>query len=149
MSAPALTHNPFTLAQRYVGTPYVPGEFDCADLAAQVQREVFGRAVALPVHRARPAGARGQAREILGLRDALAEPIDLPADGAGALLWEPDGEEGQDLRLWHIGTVFLHAGEVWVLHNSAKLGSAALHRLSDLKRWGLRLEGYYAWRAAA
>jgi len=139
----------FLQAQRYVGTPYLPGVYDCADLAAKVQHEVFGRVIALPDHRARPAGARGQAREVLGLRDKLAERVELPADGHAVLLWEPDGEAGQNLRIWHVGTVFMHAGEIWVLHNSAKLGSAALHRLADLRRWGMRLDGFYAWKDAA
>lgn len=139
----------FEQAQRYVGTPYVPGEFDCADLAVRVQRELFGREVALPVHRDRPAGTRGQAREIMRLRDTLADRVNIPADGCGVLLWEPTGEAGHDLRLWHIGTVFLHAGETWVLHNSERIGSAALHRLFDLQRWGMRVDGFYAWRDGA
>lgn len=134
-------------ASRYVGRPYAAGEFDCADLAVLVQRELFGRPVALPAHH--PGGARTQGALILRLRDALADRIDEPADGAGVLLWEPDGAVGEDLRRWHIGTVFLHAGEVWVLHASAKMGSVALQRLADLRRWGLRLEGFYAWRAGA
>lgn len=134
----------FTRAQTYVGTLYRVGEFDCADLAAQVQRELFGRVIALPAQRKRPAGARGQAREIARLQADLADRIDLPVDGCGALFHEPDG----DSQLWHIGTMFAHAGDWWVLHNSHKLQSAALHRLSDVKRFGLRLDGFYAWRVA-
>lgn len=144
----ALTMAPtlFSQAQRYVGTPYVSGEFDCADLAVQVQRELLGRQVAMPAHRQRPAGARGQAREIARLRDVVADRIVRPEDGCAALLWELD-EHG--FQTWHIGTAFVHAGETWVLHNSARLGSAALHRLADLQRWGMRLDGFYAWRSAA
>lgn len=162
-------------ASRYVGRPYAAGEFDCADLAVLVQRELFGRPVALPAHH--PGGARTQGALILRLRDALAVEVAEPVDGCAVLLWEPDGDvaptlptacgslppegadspwggpaanrRGEDLRRWHIGTVFLHAGEVWVLHASAKMGSVALQRLADLRRWGLRLEGFYAWRAGA
>lgn len=139
----------FEQAQRYVGTPYVAREFDCLDLAVLVQRELFGLEVMIPSHQARPGGSRGQGREILRYRDMKAERTELPVDGCGVLLWEPEGEAGQDLRLWHIGTAFLHGGEVWVLHNSAHLGSAALHRLVDLRRFGMRLDGFYIWRAAA
>lgn len=147
----------FSRAQRYVGMPYEAGQFDCADLAVQVQRELFGRVVALPAHQPareeqqlrRPAGARGQGAMILSLRETLAQRVEAAADGCGALLWEPEGDPGQDLRRWHIGTVFLHAGEIWVLHNSALLGGAALHRLDDLRRMGMRLEGFYVWRAGA
>jgi len=33
--------------ERYVGLPYVPGRYDCADLVIQVAREVYGRSVTL------------------------------------------------------------------------------------------------------
>lgn len=135
-------------AQAYVGTPYVAGEFDCADLAARVQWEMFERLVALPVHRRRPMGAMGQAREIHALRGDLADLIDQPETGCGVLLWEP-ADDGAGTPVWHIGTVFVAHGETWVLHNSWKMGSAALQRLNDLRRYGLRLDGFYRWRAAA
>lgn len=146
MTAVDMTQQDVTLqqAEAYVGTPYVVGEFDCADLAAQVQRELFGRHVALPQHRKRPGGARGQARDIAALRDVVARRIDTPETGCGVLLYEPDGEKpGDDTRLWHIGTVFMQRGDVWVLHNSYKLGSAHLHRLEVLQRLGMQLEGFY------
>ena len=133
-------------AQRYVGKPYVAGVFDCADLAVMVQWELFGRVVVLPTHRKRPAGARGQAREIAALRDVIASRIDMPVTGCGVLLYEPDGSEQGSPVLWHIGTVFIANGVAWVLHNSEAMGSAALQRLEDLGRWGMRLDGFYAWR---
>lgn len=134
----------FKRAQAYVGTPYLVGEFDCADLAVRVQHELWGRVVELPVHRKRPGGVMGQAREIHRLQAELARRVVLPVTGCGVLL-----HDGEARPTWHIGTVFLHEGEVWVLHNSHTLGSAALHRLEDLRRFGLKVEGFYAWRAAA
>ncbi len=128
-------------AQKYVGLDYVAGEFDCADLAVLVQRELFGREVPLPATRRRPGGARGQAREINLWRDALAVPIDAPVTGCAVLLSEPDGGG----RTWHVGTVFMDAHQAWVLHNNFAQGSAALQRLADLRRWGMRLEGFYQW----
>lgn len=136
------------LAQQYVGLPYVLGEFDCADLAARVQWEIWGRRIALPTVRARPGGARGQAREINRLRDAVADPIDKPVTGCGVLMFEPDGSENTAPN-WHIGTVFMLAGEVWVLHNSEGMQGAALQRLADLQRFGLRVDGFYAWKEQA
>lgn len=135
----------FDQAQRYVGTPYLVGEFDCADLAARVQWEVFGRLVELPTHRKRPGGALGQAREIHRLQGNLADPVASPATGCAVLMHEP----GPAAPIWHIGTVFMRDAQVWVLHNSFGLGSAALQRLEDLQRFGMRLDGFYAWRAAA
>lgn len=135
----ALTEPAIRALERYVGVPYELGAFDCWDLAARVLREVFAVHVALPTDRARPAGAAGQRREIASLREEVATRVDVPFDGCGALFVEQGG-------LWHIGVVALHQGEVWVLHNSAKLGSAHLQRLSDLQRFGLQLEGWYAWK---
>lgn len=131
-------------AEKYVGLPYLEGEFDCADLAAKVQWEVFGRVVSLPVHRKRPRGALGQAREIHALQGELADRIDQPVTGCGVMTTEPT-DNGQR---WHIGTVFVANGEAWVLHNSFLMRCACLQRLADLQRMGARLEGFYAWRCA-
>lgn len=131
-------------AEQYVGTPYLPGEFDCADLAAKVQWEVFGRLVGLPAQRSRPRGVMGQAREIRALQGAVAERIEAPVTGCGVLMFEAS-EQGQR---WHIGTAFVAGGETWVLHNSVTMGGALLQRLADLQRLGLQLDGFYAWRAA-
>jgi hypothetical protein len=133
----------FARLQRYVGMPYRLGEFDCADLAQLVQWEVFARRVSLPGARRRPAGAAGQRAMILAMREAVATRVAEPTTGGAALFTEAN-EQGFDE--YHIGTVALHAGDVWVLHNSHALGGAHLHRLSDLARWGLRLEGWYAWK---
>jgi len=133
-------------AERYVGTPYLEGEFDCADLAQRVQWEIFGRLVELPVHRARPAGAMGQRREIRKWQDALASAIDAPQTGCAVLMFEPSSQPGSDAQLWHIGTVFVDGADVWVLHNSFAMASALLQRLPDMRRQGMRVEGFYAWR---
>lgn len=131
-------------AEKYVGTPYLPGEFDCADLAAKVQWELFNRLISLPQHRRRPRGVMGQARMIRSLQGELAEPITAPETGCGVLMYEPN-EHGESL---HIGTGFVAGGEIWVLHNSFTMGCAWLQRLPDLQRIGLRLEGFYRWRSA-
>lgn len=133
-------------AESYVGRPYIEAEFDCADLAVLVQHEVFGRAIALPSGRRRPLGVLGQAREIRRWRDELADRIDTPETGCGVLGFEPDRDGSP---MWHIGTVFVTAEDTWVLHNSYAMGSALLQRLSDLRRQGMRLEGFYRWRTAA
>lgn len=128
-------------AERYVGTPYVEGVFDCADLTAQVQLEVFGRQIGLPVHRARPAGAMGQRREIAKWQGELATPIDTPVTGCAVLMFEP----GPTAPIWHVGTVFLQGDDVWVLHNSFTMGGTLLQRLPDMRRQGMRVDGFYAW----
>lgn len=132
-------------AEQYVGMPYWRGMFDCADLARMVQWEVFGRRIALPDRRARPGGVRGQGREIQRWQGEVAQRIDEPVTGCGVLMTEP-GDGPASAPTWHIGTAFLEGGQIWVLHNSEGMGGAALQRLADLQRFGLRLEGFYAWR---
>jgi hypothetical protein len=135
-----MTDDVFQRLQAYVGREYLPGVYDCAHLAADVQADLFGRHVALPgTH---PAGTAGQRRVIRAMRDELAAEIAVPFPGCAVLLTEPTPEG----ELLHIGTVALRHGEPWVLHNSAKLGSAHLHRLHDLQRWGMHFVGYYAWK---
>lgn len=148
MNHPAIPQTPtaeawtFSRLQTYVGRPYVEGKFDCADLAVLVQAEVFGRAVALPAARRRPQGRAGQRAAIHTLRDDVALRVDVPFTGCGVLLTEP----AQGGLAWHIGTGAMHRGEVWVLHNSNPATGARLDRLQDLQRWGLRLDGFYAWK---
>lgn len=127
-------------AQAFVGREYVPGVYDCAHLAVDVQRTVFGRSVALPGQHRR--GRAGQVAQIRACRDQLAQRIDAPEHGCAVLL---TAELASGHQQWHIGTVLLHKGEFWVLHNSAHQGSAWLTRLSGFAAQGIRIEGYYLW----
>jgi hypothetical protein len=131
----------FKQLQTYVGRTYEPGVYDCAHLAADVQREVFGRMVPLPVRHA--AGSAGQRAAILNLRDAVAMKVDVPYTGCAALFHEVNNKVDQ---VFHIGTVCLQLGEVWVLHNSYALGGVHLHRFEQLQGWGMKLDGWYAWK---
>lgn len=131
-----MTVDVFKRLQEYVGREYRVGTYDCAHLAADVQADLFGRRVALPgVH---PGGVAGQRATINAMRDELAVQISVPVPGCAVLL-----SEGEML---HIGTVALRHGEVLVLHNSAKMGSAQFDTLEDLQRFGMKFEGFFAWR---
>lgn len=134
----------FADAQSYVGIDYVPGQYDCAHLFLDVQRQVFGRTVTLPQSAQTHAQGRAhQAAQISAARDALAQRIQEPVHGCGVLITSPN-EAGQ--LLWHIGTVFVYRGDVWVLHNSAVMGNASLNRLRDFAWRGQRIEGFYSWK---
>jgi len=130
----------FQRLQAYVGREYIPELYDCMHLHSDVQSDLFGRQIALPAKH--PGGRAGQRTLILSMRENLATRIMVPFPGCAVLLSEPtpDGE------LLHIGAVALRLGEPWVLHNSAKLGSAHLQTLAELQSYGMRFEGYFAWK---
>ena len=130
--------------ERYVGLPYVPGKFDCADLVMQVAREAYGRCVQLPQDRPRPTRVLGMMRTISRLQAAVAAPRaagEAPQDGDGVLLSRGLAQPS------HIGIVALLAGEAWVLHNDDCWGSSILTRLRDLRMQGWHLHGVYSWTA--
>ncbi len=64
--------------ERLTLIPYDENEFDCADLVALVQRELFGRQIQMPGRR--PRGAEGQAA-IGDLSRPYARRTDTPQDG--------------------------------------------------------------------
>lgn len=124
---------------RYVGRSYVEGTLDCAALAALVNREVFGREIALPAERS--FGLRGLTRQIEALKDDYAAPTDTPREGDGVLMVSRG-------RLEHIGVYCLIDGQPWVLHAHRGAGQVVLSRLRDLDNQGLKLAdpGFYRWR---
>ncbi len=134
----------FADAQSYVGVEYVPGQYDCGHLFLDVQRQVFGRTVALPqIVQSHAQGRAHQAAQISAVRDTLAQRVAEPVHGCAVLITSP-ADDGQ--LLWHVGTVFVYRAEAWVLHNSAVMGSAALNRLKDFGWRGQKIEGFYTWK---
>jgi len=121
-------------SEPYVGLPY--READCAALAERVQRQVFNRALSLPAERA--AGLRGMTEQIDSLKADYAEPVAQPCDG-DAVLMVARG------RLQHIGVYCDIGGVPYVLHAVRNAGQTCLHRLADLGRFGLAIEGFYRW----
>lgn len=120
----------------YIGQPYRPGENDCAELAARVQREVFKRDIGLPTERA--CGLRGLTAQIADLQGDYATPVDQAVEG-DAVLMRSRG------RLAHIGVFCLINGEAWVLHAMKNAGQVCRHRVRELANMGLVVEGFYRW----
>ena len=126
-------------AESYIGRPYVLGESDCARLACDVRREVFG----LPV----PEGADiERARSELGrfeqMSDGVAEyatPTATPHEGDVALICCRG-------RPSHVGVFCRVNDEDCVLHAMKNAGMVVLHRVRDLPRVNLQLEGFYSWK---
>lgn len=124
---------------RYVGKPYVAQQDDCAELAAQVQREIFGRDVTIPAER--PAGVREGAKMIAAIMRDHGRPLDSPVEGCIVLM-----RRGQHVRPWHVGVYFYASCEGWVLHATETAGEAITTRLRQLPALGFQVEGFYEWQ---
>jgi hypothetical protein len=121
--------------ESFVGLPYEADTFDCADLAIDIQDKLFGKTVVLPGRRQR---VNAPAAAINRYAQALAKPIPQEElrDGDVVVI------QGEPM---HIGTIFFISGMAWVLHTTTTLGHSILHRLADLRGYGMRVEGYYQW----
>jgi len=128
----AVTH----WSSSYIGLPYA--ETNCAELAEKVWREQFGGEPRLPDN---PHNLGTQCALMEALLDDFAEPVRTPRDG-DLVLMRCRG------RLSHVG-VFCDLGGAqhgYVLHSLKNAAQVQLHRLRELKRLNLSVEGFYRWR---
>jgi hypothetical protein len=117
----------------YLQIPY--SDCDCGSLVQRVQREVFGRELALPNEHA--CNQAGKSKQIATLIDDFGARTDSPADGDGVLV--------QCGPLWHVCTYCEIGRQRWLLHTtlSGKFSARILlRRAADLN---MRVEAYYKW----
>lgn len=119
---------------RFCGLPYCAHTFDCADLVALVQRELYGRHIALPGRAARERAPVATAQRALSGEIAYGITEAEAGDGDVVLMHSDT---------MHLGVLFVIGGERWVLHAFANVGYTALQRVSELRQLGVRIEGYY------
>jgi hypothetical protein len=124
----------------------VEGEFDCAELARRVQREVFGREVRIPAERSHaaidPAHAiarwRAMQAQISRGTAECARRVEVPEEGDGVLLVARGYSQ-------HVGVYCVVDGEPCVLHAADAHRQVVRTRVRELEIRGLRVEGYYRW----
>lgn len=125
--------------ERYVGLPYRINEFDCAHLLAQVQLEVFGIDVSLPEERDEGVFA-------------LSAQIDRNITDYLVPIERHEGQDGDVVlmkcknRLNHTGVLAKIDGVDYVLHNLRSIMAVALHKVKDLPRYNIEVEGYYRFK---
>lgn len=125
--------------ERYIGQPYQTHTADCARLLAQVRREVFGLPVPSDIEVERAASRLGRVGQMTDVVAAYGTPTTAPQEG-DAVLMICRG------RPSHVGAYALINGEPHVLHAMENTGHVCLHRIRDLSRVFLAVEGYYAWK---
>lgn len=126
-------------SERYIGQEYSSGSADCARLLARVRREVFSLPVPSDIEVERAASRLGRAGQMSDLVEAYGQPTETPRDG-DAVLMICRG------RPSHIGAYALIDGEPCVLHAMENAGHVVLHKIRDLHRVFLTVEGYYTWK---
>ena len=127
-------------AEKYIGQPYVRGEADCAHTLAMVRREVFGLQVPDDIEVERKASNLGRVGQMVDLVAEYGERTDSPQEGDAVLMMCKG-------RPSHIGAYCIVNGEPSVLHAMESAGMVVLHRIRDLERVFLTVEGYYTWKS--
>lgn len=126
-------------SESYIGQPYVDGEADCANLFAQVSREVFNRETPSALDVVRQSTSAGRAEQLKHAIGQYGQPTSSPKDGDAVLMLSRG-------RPSHIGVFCLAGGEQCVLHAMKAAGAVVLHRIRGLSRIGLGVEGFYTWK---
>lgn len=119
-------------AARYVGLPYT--EADCAALAARVLAEEFGKRVPVEAEDRAPS-ALGRARQVEAAARQFVR-VEAPQEG-DLVVMRCRG------RPSHVGVLACVGGVDHVLHALKRQGSACLHKVRELPRLGLAVEGFY------
>lgn len=126
-------------SQEYVGMPYEIGSADCARLLSKVRREVFQEAVPSDIEVERAASMLGRVGQMSDLVEAYGSKTDSPVEGDAVLMMARG-------RPSHIGAYCVVDGEPCVLHAMQNAKMVVLHKIRDLPRVFLTVEGYYKWK---
>jgi hypothetical protein len=126
-------------SEKYIGQPYITGEADCAHTLAQIRKEVFGMDVPTDIEVERKASRLGRLGQMCDLVAEYGERTENPQEGDAVLMCCKG-------RPNHIGAYCVVNGEPSVLHAMEQAGMVVLHRIRDLERVFITVEGYYSWK---
>ena len=126
-------------SEKYVGQPYIKGEFICGDLVRLVMKEQCRFDVQAPTNR------HLNESDLIAFADEYADQLELSdvLQDFDAVLMHQLG--AKTVNRWHIGVVAMINLLPWVLHNIVGQG-VIFQPSSQLNRVGLEIEGFYRWR---
>ena len=122
----------------YIGRPYIHGEADCGHLCLSVSKEVFGVRLPDDAQVEHVQSRLGRFHQLTDVVEAFMSPAAEPREGDIALLY-------CRARKSHVGIYCVVDGFPSILHAVEKPGMVVRHRLSDLPKAFLSVEGYYRW----
>lgn len=110
-------------------------EMNCSEFVEMVQRIKFGREFEFPQSQG---SIFNQSHQIKTSLPQFAEKTLSPVEGDLVLM---HGIR----RMCHVGVYVEIKGAQYVLHCEKRVTSSALHRFSDLMKFGYNVEGVYRW----
>jgi hypothetical protein len=126
-------------SSRYIGQPYELGSADCARLLGQVRKEVFCLPVPNEIEVDRLESRLGRVGQMNDLVAAYGDLTDSPNEGDAVLMICAG-------RPSHIGVYCEVNNEKCVLHAMENAGMVVLHKIRELDKFFLKVEGYYKWK---
>lgn len=125
-------------SDKYLGRPYRIGDADCAALAVDVIETEFGGVLPDFVHEDRENTRLKRAEQLAQRSRDLIRSTDDPAEGDLVIML-------CRARPSHVGIYCVIDGEPAVLHAMENAGQVVRHKIRDLPKYFLALEGYYKW----
>lgn len=126
-------------SSRYIGQPYELGSADCARLLSRVRKEVFNLPVPDEIEVDRLESRLGRVGQMNDLVAAYGESTMHPQEGDAVLMFCAG-------RPSHIGVYCEVNNEKCVLHAMENAGMVVLHKIRELDKFFLKVEGYYKWK---
>lgn len=126
-------------SEKYIGQPYIVGQNDCARFAAKVKRSEFSFNVPEEIEVERAASRLGRIGQMEDLVSAYGEKTDFPIEGDAVLMLCRG-------RPSHLGIYCIVDKEPCVLHAMEGAKMVVLHKIRELERVFLKVEGYYKWK---
>lgn len=126
-------------SEKYIGQPYAINSADCARLLSRVRTEQFNLPVPSDIEIERKASRLGRVGQMSDLVNSYGQKTENPQEGDAVLMLCRG-------RPSHIGVYCVIDGEPSVLHAMENAGMVVLHRIRELNRVFLTVEGYYAWK---
>lgn len=126
-------------SEAYIGQPYQIGSADCAKLLGQVRRDIFKLPVPDEIEVQRSESRLGRVGQMTDLVDVYGDLTDKPNEGDAVLMICAG-------RPSHIGVFCIVNGEKCVLHAMENAGMVVLHKIRELEKFFLKVEGYYKWK---
>ena len=126
-------------SENFIGKPYSLGDADCAALVTEVRQKVFNKKIPKEVEVLRENTRLKRVEQLESLAKSFSEPTDTPTDGDVVLMICRG-------RPSHVGVFCVVGGEPCVLHAMENAKMVVRHKIRDLPKFFLEVEGYYKWK---